>query len=67
MQQNADQSARTLFFAFIVVCLIAAIFALGTVANNGGGIAQSGGINSTAQGDWTGGDNDGDEHEDDDD
>ena len=64
MQQNADQGAKKLFFAFIIVCVIAAIIALGL-------ISQGGGANTKTQSSWGwGGDysnDDDDDHDDDDD
>ncbi|MCK5642012.1 MAG: hypothetical protein KAJ19_14505 [Gammaproteobacteria bacterium] len=67
MQQNADQGAKKLFFAFIIVCVITAIFALGLISQGGGG------INTKTQGSWGWGgdysndDDDGDDDHDDDD
>ena len=66
MQQNADRGARALFFAFIVVCLIAAIFALGLISRGGGGL-PGGGINTASQGGWSGNGDYGDDDDDDDD
>ncbi len=63
MQQNANRGARALFFAFIVVCLIAAIFALGLISQGGGGL-PGGGTSITSQGGWSG---NGDYDDDDDD
>ncbi|MCK5166264.1 MAG: hypothetical protein KAQ66_03065 [Rhodospirillaceae bacterium] len=74
MQKNADQNAKRLFFAFIIVCVITAIFALGLISQGGGGTntkTQGGwGISTKTQGGWGwGGDNDhdDDDHDDDDD
>ena len=41
MKQNNKDASRSLFFGFIISCAIAAIFALGLVAQGGG---QTGGF-----------------------
>ena len=66
MNQNKEDAARSLFFGFIVSCAIAAIFALGLVAQGGGQTGGYGGTQATGeQGGFMDGANE--DHEDDDD
>ena len=64
MRQNKEDVARNLFFGFIVLCAIAAIFALGLVVQGGG---QTGGLSGGGATYKTGGFMGGGENDDDDD
>lgn len=56
MQQHNEFNARSLFFAFIILCIIGVIFALGLVSQSGGQINSGWGATKyMGQGGWSGG------------